>query len=597
MKTALTTSLLLIAAVVPGTALAAPAARVQLEPTVVPARASATWACINRAPASTTLDLIAHLRHSDDQLEELKAHFWAVSDPDHARYGEHLSQDEVTAIVAQPDNVIEAAVRFLQDECDAVGVRVGAHRDAVAFSVTAASAEACLQTEIHEFQSNALHGGQRLTLYRATQPYSVPAGVLGDSVQLISGLSRLPDLDAFGPRLSDEEPSTSTNDAQPNTDWPQDCTHCSEKTTPGVLAKVYNLPIPTTVVTGSNLAVSEFQGQVWDQKDLDDFSNNCKQSVTWNVTVNHENGTISAGSVCKIPIIGTEACGEALLDIEYAKGVAGPSIPLTDIYASGFNLLKWSQTVEAIDDSNKILVHSVSYGNDEAQQTGVDFMDQCNAGFMKIGVRGVSILFASGDQGVCGRSGCGFGPNVRFHPDFPAASPYITSVGGTDFATHSVIGDEKAWSSGGGGFSDTFPIPAYQAAAVATYKKRPDANLPPQSMWNNTGRGYPDLAALGGPGNPYCIGAGSLMLGIYGTSAACPVAAAIMARLNAERLKTNGAPLGFLNPWLYKNPQMFHDVTQGVNNDGHKNGFSAVAGWDAATGLGTPNFAEMVKAL
>jgi hypothetical protein len=43
--------------------------------------------------------------------------------------------------------------------------------------------------------------------------------------------------------------------------------------------------------------------------------------------------------------------------------------------------------------------------------------------------------------------------------------------------------------------------------------------------------------------------------------------------------------------------QMFHDVTQGVNNDGQKNGFAAVAGWDAATGLGSANFAEMVKAL
>ena len=69
--------------------------------------------------------------------------------------------------------------------------------------------------------------------------------------------------------------------------------------------------------------------------------------------------------------------------------------------------------MEDIDDANIIGVHSVSYGNDEAQQTGVAFMDACNAAFMKIGVRGVSILFASGDQGVCGRSGCGFGKHIK----------------------------------------------------------------------------------------------------------------------------------------------------------------------------------------
>ena len=58
------------------------------------------------------------------------------------------------------------------------------------------------------------------------------------------------------------------------------------------------------------------------------------------------------------------------------------------------------------------LVHSVSYGNDEAQQTSVAYMESVNAEFQKIGVRGVSILFASGDQGVLGREGGG----AHFHP-------------------------------------------------------------------------------------------------------------------------------------------------------------------------------------
>ena len=114
-------------------------------------------------------------------------------------------------------------------------------------------------------------------------------------------------------------------------------------------------------------------------------------------------------------------------------------------------------------------------GNDEAQQTSTAFMFSANTAFMKAGVQGLSILFASGDQGVCGREGCGLLKKV-FHPDFPAASPYITAVGGTDFLG-SGVGDEKAWQAGGGGFSNTFDIPAYQSEAVAAYKARPDANL------------------------------------------------------------------------------------------------------------------------
>merc|ERR1712187_274304 len=123
---------------------------------------------------------------------------------------------------------------------------------------------------------------------------------------------------------------------------------------------------------------------------------------------------------------------------------------------------------------------------------------------MKAGAMGLSILFASGDQGVCGRTGCGFPFHARFHPDFPADSPYITAVGGTDFRGDE-IGEETTWKSGGGGFSDNFARPDYQKDAVAAYLANENANFPPQKLWNATGRGYPDVAALGGNKNPYCV--------------------------------------------------------------------------------------------
>merc|ERR1719238_2667949 len=174
---------------------------------------------------------------------------------------------------------------------------------------------------------------------------------------------------------------------------------------------------------------------------------------------------------------------------------------------------------------------------------------------------GISILFASGDQGVCGREGCGVFKK-KFHPDFPGASPYVTAVGGTDFATKSVVGPEKAWSSGGGGFSDTFGVPSYQAAAVAAYLS--NATLPPQSMWNASGRGY-------------------------------PVVAGVFARLNGLRLSAGKSPMGFLNPFIYKNPGGFQDVTLGSNPEHGKYGFPAIAGWDAATGMGTPDYEALSK--
>merc|ERR1712194_594159 len=243
---------------------------------------------------------------------------------------------------------------------------------------------------------------------------------------------------------------------------------------------------------------------------------------------------------------------EAELDIEYIKGVA-PQNSLTVIYNAQYSLLNWANTLNSMTDAP--LVVSVSYGNDEVQQSSRQYMLTCNTAFMKAGAKGISILFASGDQGVCGRSGCGLLSHSRFHPDFPAASPYITAVGGTDFAGSS-IGDETAWSDGGGGFSDTFDIPEYQKAAVAAYKAASDADLPPQKLWNNTGRGYPDIAALG----------------VAGTSASCPTASGVFALLSGLRASKGKPPLGFLNPFIYQNPTAFQDVTSGVNGGGRKYG-------------------------
>jgi tripeptidyl-peptidase-1 len=324
------------------------------------------------------------------------------------------------------------------------------------------------------------------------------------------------------------------------------------------------------------MAVAEFQGQYFKNSDLAQFGQSCHRDVTVDTVIGGDEQ--SAGI-------------EAELDIEYIKGVA-PKVPLTVIYNSQYSLLSWANQINSLQDAP--LVHSVSYGNDEVQQSSREYMLTCNTAFMKAGAKGISILFASGDQGVCGRSGCGLLTHARFHPDFPAGSPYITAVGGTDFAG-TTIGDETAWSDSGGGFSDNFDIPEYQKTAVAAYKASPDANLPPQKLWNNTGRGYPDISALGGQKAPYCVTANGLFEGVAGTSASCPVASGIFALLNGLRASQNKAPLGFLNPFIYQNPSAFQDVTSGVNGGGRVYGFKAIKGWDAATGWGTPNYEALSK--
>ena len=93
----------------------------------------------------------------------------------------------------------------------------------------------------------------------------------------------------------------------------------------------------------------------------------------------------------------------------------------------------------------------------------------------------------------------------------------------------------------------------------------------------------------------YCKAAG-----VAGTSAASPVVASIFARLNGVQLAAGKSALGFLNPLIYSlNGKGFHDVTTGSNPGSgllNKVGFTAIKGWDAATGWGTPDFTAL-KAL
>jgi tripeptidyl-peptidase-1 len=86
------------------------------------------------------------------------------------------------------------------------------------------------------------------------------------------------------------------------------------------------------------------------------------------------------------------------------------------------------------------------------------------------------------------------------------------------------------------------------------------------------------------------------MMGVAGTSASCPVFAGIVARLNAARTAAGKPQMGWLNPWIYANPQMFQDVTEGTNGAGQEKGFPATAGWDPSSGFGTADFAKMLHA-
>jgi len=554
--------------------------RVTMEPDVVASIGSApSWNRQSRASATEHVQLIFMLKHDADKLRTFEQTLLEISTPGSSRYGQHLSKAQIAEQLPPVDGARQAVLTWLAEHGVKVVETSGAE-DMIAAEISVQTAEAMFETTLHHF----VHKTHKVDLIRATSSYSLPASVAA-SVYVVGNLVQLPVIE--GAKMV-------TPDSSAPQDFPNGCGFgCRGKVTPDVLQQAYGLGTAPTS-QNATMAVAEFQGVSWNQGDLNHFNKVCHPAAP--VKVDHQVGK-NGGLVCKIPVVGAELCLEALLDIQYIKSVAG-DVPLTCISDLKYSLLNWAKQIATMD--NAPLVHSVSYGNDEVQQTSTSYMDSVNAQFMKLGARGISILVASGDQGVYGRTG--HKSDGKFHPDFPASSPYVTAVGGTDFAVKSVVGAEKSWSNSGGGFSNAFSAPDYQKDAVSQYLQTAGQAgvLPASSHFNSAGRGYPDVAALGGQQNPYCVAASLLiassMTGVAGTSASCPVVAGIFARLNAIRAESGMSPMGFLNPFIYKNPDAFNDVSAGKNNANGPEGFTAIKGWDAATGLGTPNFPKLKDA-
>ncbi|GHO87222.1 S53 family peptidase [Dictyobacter formicarum] len=173
---------------------------------------------------------------------------------------------------------------------------------------------------------------------------------------------------------------------------------------------------------------------------------------------------------------------------------------------------------------------------------------------------------------------------------FAASSPWVTSVGGTNLVNDHGTFKEVAWTGSGGGFSRFFSMPDFQKL------------LPPatQEQFKNR-RGVPDVSAVADPFTGMAVYINGNWTQAGGTSASSPVWSAVMALAN----QMAGRPLGFINPALYKiatsgnYQQAFRDITQGNNDNlsAKVKGYPAVTGWDAVTGLGTPNAEYLVPAL
>jgi kumamolisin len=286
---------------------------------------------------------------------------------------------------------------------------------------------------------------------------------------------------------------------------------------------------------------------------------------------------------------------EVMLDIEVAASVA-PGAKIVVYFAAGTTDRDFLDAISAAvhDEVNNPSVISISWGGPEASATA-SFQTEFDQTLQSAASLGITVTVASGDNGAADE-----GPNEwdnLTHADFPASSPHVLACGATSIkVSGNKISAESVWNqraadteqdsfgSSGGGISDFFPVPPYQAKIT----------LPKDISRGKKGRGVPDVSGDGDPASGYLVRVDGEEFPVGGTSAVAPLWAGLIALVNQKI----GHRAGFINPLLYAKPSALRDVTKGDNKVGNGNlGYEATEGWDPCTGLGSPDGMQLLGIL
>ena len=496
----------------------------------------------------------------------LTAYAQAVSDPRSPDYHRYLSVAQFQRRFAPR----AGQLRAVRADLRARGLRLGAvsaNGLSIPVAASAAVASAAFSTAIHRY---ALPDGRRGYTDSARARLH---GSLGGLVQGVVGLSTVaPTASAIVGRPSPAALTAHAAAAFSTTAGPQPCAAASSTAsadashTADQIAAAYGMSnLHAAGDEGSGVTIALYELEPFSAADVSAYQSCYGTSA--NVLTEAIDGGAGAGP----------GSGEAAMDIEDVIGLA-PRATIR-VYEGPRTGAGAYDTYSRIVSDDAASVVSTSWGLCEALQGSASAAAE-NALFQEAAVQGQSLIAATGDQGA---DDCA---NGQRSVDDPSSQPWVTAVGGTSLRSTG----ETVWSSalgaGGGGASQLWGEPAYQSGSAQ-----------PQSAVTCGAAGtacreLPDVSADGDPDTGYVARYNGAWRTVGGTSSAAPTVAALVALADAAPA-CGGRPLGFLNPALYGAAGSayaadYHDVTSGSTTFDGVLGFSAGAGYDMASGLGTP---------
>jgi kumamolisin len=371
---------------------------------------------------------------------------------------------------------------------------------------------------------------------------------------------------------------------------------------PADLETRYHFPPGTGA--GQQIAIAEFDGGYFPD-DLQAYCQKFGRPVP-NVTIlSVGQNALTLNDILQLPSQQRKdelgASMEVMMDVQIVAGLC----PAADIfvYFAPFTQKGWVDLLNKVISGNPAqpVTLSISWGlPEDSSDWSAAARNAINNRLQAAALQGITVCISSGDDGSGDEMTDG-----RAHVDFPSASPFTLSVGGTMLKGTATQNTEETWwvspgrrnghggGATGGGVSVFFARPQWQ-----------NVHIPSLNPGSIDGRVIPDISALSGSPMYDLIFVGHDAPN-GGTSASTPMWAALIARINA--LLPAGKQQRFLTPLLYeqlangktRGEVSCTDITVGQNasNPEPGKGYQAEAGFDAVTGWGVPNGIALLNSL
>ncbi|KAH9056382.1 subtilisin-like protein [Lactarius vividus] len=547
----------------------------------------ANWESLGPPPVGTTIDLYIALQPRRDNA--LIDALYEVSTPGHQKYGAHLSKEQVADLITPRQDTLKLVHAWLEHHgvpSTSISTSHGGGWLTIT-SVPVSQADELLSTSYQLYRHTV---GNSTEVILRTVSYSLPA-VLHAHVRTIAPTTyfapprKLPQKSRQYPSGEGATAVVNATSREPVSVLPTE----PEIVVPSILRWLYKTQAYEPLEMGYNaIGILGFNDEYPSYTDLTQFMTDFRQdAVAATFTVQQVNGggfnPNQPGQEANVDTQWTEAIAYPIPHIFYSTGgslqIEDGQPASNDAYLMWFNYL--------LDQEYIPPTISISYSNLETIFPLEYASSLCNL-FAQLGLRGVSVLVSSGDDGV-GRGDCmDTSGRVRFTPTFPSSCPWVTSVGGTESRNPEV----GAYMSGGG-FSTHFTRPSYQEGMVAPFLGSLGSQY--AGLYDARGRGIPDISAQAS----WCVYTHlANHYAVSGTSVSAPIVAGIVSLLNDYLISTGRPRLGFLNLLLYGHGRDgINDITSGSNPGCGTNGFTAIPGWDPVTGMGTPDFISLQNIL